>query len=132
MLFRSLFRPTHWDYFYDATGTCAVSLVRKLIALRRRGVQFRTGSHYFHNHFERYQSKQVLLFSREDESAYSLVALNFSDADQWVPFTFPISGDYLEELHGEDHLMNVPDGTEYWVCVPSNYGRIWTLKKNGE
>lgn len=124
-----LFRPTHWDYFYDATGTCAVSLVRKLIALRKRGAQFRTGSHYFHNHFERYQSKQVLLFSREDENAYSLVALNFSDSDQWVPFSFPAAGDYLEELHGEDSLMNVPAGTEYWVCIPSNYGRIWTLKK---
>ena len=123
-----LHRPVRWDYFYDSIGKRVIALVRKLTKLRQQGSQFRRGNHYFYNHHDRYQSKGVLLFSRQDSSAYSLVALNFGDADQTVPFWFPISGDYGEELHREHNLPGIVKNTQCWLTVPSNYGRIWTVE----
>ena len=58
------------------------------------------------------------------------MALNFTDTSSWVPFWFPIAGNYQEELHGADqpdlNLVNVQAHTEWYVEVPSNYGRVWT------
>ncbi len=122
-----LFRPVRWDYFYDPVGRALLNLVRKLLELRHNQAQFRRGSYYFHNHYDHYQSRQLLLFSRSLDSSYSLVALNFSDQDQTLPFTFPHSGSYREELHSNDTLADVTAGVEHWLTIPSNYGRIWTL-----
>jgi hypothetical protein len=104
-----------------------ISLVRKLTKLRREQSQFREGNYYFYNNYERYHSKNVLLFSRQHANKFSLVALNFGDSPQNVPIWFPISGDYREELHGQNNFINVPRNVEYWVTVLNNYGRIWTV-----
>jgi len=122
-----LLRPVRWDYFYDSIGKSAIALVRKLIKLRREQSQFRDGNYFFYNHYDRYHSKNVLLFSRQHADKFSLVALNFGDSEQSVPFWFPISGDYQEELHGQNHLSDVSSYVEYWLNIPSNYGRIWTV-----
>jgi len=125
-----LFRPVRWDYFYDPVGKAVISLMRKLLTLRREQIQFRNGEHYFYNHYDNYQSKQLLLFSRKYNDRFSLVALNFSDRNQWAPFVFPVDGDFNESLHGnEDNNINigiVHAGEQHWLEVPSNYGRIWT------
>jgi 1,4-alpha-glucan branching enzyme len=126
-----LLRPVRWDYFYDPIGRQVVSLVRTLVRLRRRGGQFRSGDHFFYDDYGRYQSKGVLLFSRWNTDAFSLVALNFTDADQTVPFWFPVGGDYREELHGGDDLHGVAPNTEWRLTIPSNYGRIWTRVPSG-
>lgn len=123
-----LWRPVRWDYFYDPIGKSAIALIRKLVKLRRQQSQFRNGNYFFYNHYDRYHSKNVLLFSRQYADQFSLIALNFSDSEQSVPFWFPISGDYQEELHGQNNLSGVPSYEEYWVNIPSNYGRIWTVK----
>jgi maltooligosyltrehalose trehalohydrolase len=123
----ALLRPVRWDYFYDPVGKSTVNFVRKLVAVRNRLPQLRSGGHYFHNDAGRYQGRQVLLFSRTTEAGdLTLVALNFGDSDQTVPFTFERGGKYREELHGHD-LTDVADGQERWLTVPSNYGRVWTL-----
>ncbi len=122
-----LFRPVRWDYFYDAIGKRTIKLVRDLMKLRRASPQFRHGDHFFYNHHDRYQSKNVLLFSRKQDNRFSLVALNFGDEEQWVPFAFPIGGDYREELHGEDNINGVTAAEERWLKIPGNYGRIWTI-----
>lgn len=123
-----IFRPVRWDYFYDPIGRKTISLVRTLIKLRQSRPQFRHGDHYFYNHYDRYQSKSLILFSRNLEKHFSLVALNFSDIEQVIPFDFPLSGDYHEELHGTDMLKDVIHGEETMLTVPGNYGRIWTLE----
>lgn len=122
-----LFRPVRWDYFYDEIGKRVIALVRKLLQLRRNQPQFRLGSHFFYNHSDRYQSRGVLLFSRQSGNTFSLVALNFGDNEQTVPFWFPIAGNYREELHGQNNLTGVPSLVEYGITIPSNYGRIWTV-----
>jgi 1,4-alpha-glucan branching enzyme len=120
-----LFRPVRWDYFYDPVGKTVIWLVRRLLQIRGQA-QFRQGEHYFYNDYDRYQSKGVLLFSRRTDQSFSLVALNFTDQDQSVLFGFPLSGDYLEELHGERNLTGFAADEERWVTIPSNYGCIWT------
>ena len=40
------------------------------------------------------------MFARYDGARYTLVGVNTGDADQTVPFWFPIAGNYVEELHG--------------------------------
>jgi len=122
-----MFRPMRWEYFYDHAGKHTIRLVRQLIALRNARTHLRRGSHFFYNHYDNYQSKNLLLFSRQDASAFSLVVLNFGDADQVAPFTFPFPGDYHEELHGLDNLVGVQAGESRKLAIPSNYGRIWTV-----
>ena len=69
----------------------------------------------------------MLLFARYDGPRYTLVAVNFSDADATVPFWFPIAGDYVEDLHGGGlDLKNVAALRQTAVTIPSHYGRIWT------
>jgi maltooligosyltrehalose trehalohydrolase len=119
-----LLRPLRWDYFYDPPGKNLVRLTRKLVDLRRRCEELRRGSHYFHNDYDRYLSRGLLLFTRGTAAATSLVALNFTDADQSVPFKFERGGSYVEQLHGLDSFVAGP-GEERWLTVPSNYGRIW-------
>lgn len=121
----ALFRPVRWDYFYDPVGRSTIELVRKLIALRRQLPQLRRGDHFFWNDAARYQERDVLLFSRRIGDDVTVIALNFGDQDQTVPFTFALGGKYREELHGHD-LADVGAGEKRWLSVPSNYGRIWT------
>jgi len=123
-----LFRPVRWDYFYDYVGTSTVALVRKLLRLRRQRPEFRAGQHFFYNDWDRYQSRGLLLFSRAAAGSFSLVALNFGDADQTVPFWFPTAGSYAEQLHGNpsDLLQDVTPAAATSLTIPGNYGRIWS------
>lgn len=123
----SVLRPPRWDYFYDEYGQGTVRLVRKLLRIRRDSEQFRRGAYYFFDHWDRYQSKGVLLFSRWTAARYSLVAVNTTDDDHTVAFWFPISGPYREELHGGGFdLADVSALQETLLQIPSNYGRVWT------
>lgn len=123
-----LFRPMRWDYFYTEPGKKLVSLVRKLTTIRRDAIQFRKGAYYFYDHHDHYQSQGVLLFSRNYGKRFSLVALNFGNAERTVPFWFPTSGSYVEELWGNENLTGVVAGEQTNLVIPGNYGRIWTLE----
>jgi len=121
-----IFRPMRWDYFYDPIGKRTIWLTRRLMKLRRKA-QFLRGEHWFYDDPDRYQSRGLLLFSRRAGDAFSLVALNFTESDQKAYFSFPLGGDYYEEIHGEDSFRA---GAGEWleICIPSNYGRIWTVE----
>jgi maltooligosyltrehalose trehalohydrolase len=124
----SLLRPLRWDFFYDDSGQSIVNLVRRLLRIRRQRDHIRRGTYFFFNDWDRYQHLGILLFARYDGRRYTLVAVNVGDADQSVPFWFPIAGDYVEELHGGAlDLKNVPVLQQVWLNIPSHYGRIWTL-----
>ncbi|HCA26146.1 MAG TPA: alpha-amlyase [Betaproteobacteria bacterium] len=121
-----MFRPVRWDYFYDPVGQATVSLVRTLLGLRGRQPQFRHGDHFFYGDHD-YLSKNLMFFSRRQGNRYSLVALNFGDTAQTALFAFPLSGDYREELHGNDGLQGIAAGRPRPLTIPSNYGRIWSI-----
>jgi 1,4-alpha-glucan branching enzyme len=123
----ALLRALRWDFFYDPPGQSLVELVRKLLRLRRSRAQIRRGAYFFFNDWQRYQSRGVLLFARFDGPAYTLIAINVGNADQTVPFWFPIAGNYREELHGGAlNLSAVAPLQETSLTIPSHYGRIWT------
>ncbi|MEO7560239.1 MAG: alpha-amylase family glycosyl hydrolase [Nitrosospira sp.] len=119
-----LLRPLRWNYFYDTAGKSLVKLTRRLVNLRKNCGELRRGSHYFYNDYEHYLSRGILLFQRETAAAVSLVAVNFTDVGQTVPFIFTHAGSYTEQLHGQDNF-STDEGQERWLTVPSNYGRIW-------
>jgi 1,4-alpha-glucan branching enzyme len=119
-----LLRPLRWDYFYDTPGKNLVKLTRNLVSLRKNCAELRRGSHYFYSDYERYLSRGVLLFHRETDDAMSLIAVNFTDAEQAVPFRFSRTGSYVEQLHGQDNFV-ATEREERWLTIPSNYGRIW-------
>jgi len=121
-----MFRPVRWDYFYDPVGQATVSLVRKLLGLRGRQPQFRHGDHFFHDNHD-YLSKNLMFFSRRQGNHYSLIALNFGDTAQTAPFAFPLSGDYREELHGNNGLQGITAEKARQLTIPSHYGRIWSI-----
>jgi len=123
-----MFRPLRWDFFYDEIGKSLVELVRKLVKLRRNNPHFLLGEYFFFNNWDSYQSKGLLLFSRYDGQRYSLIGLNFTDSQQTVSFCFPRSGNYQEQVEGQDTLTNVSAGVATWLQIPSNYGKVWTLQ----
>lgn len=119
-----LLRPLRWDYFYDTAGKSLVQLTRKLLSLRNNCIELRRGDHYFHNDYERYLSRGILLFQRETATAASLIAVNFTDVERSVPFVFTRVGSYTEQLHGLDNFAT-EERQERWLTIPSNYGRVW-------
>jgi len=116
-------RPVRWQYFYDSMGQAIIWLVRALLTLRKTKDQFRRGDYYFYNDPSAYQSQGLLLFSRQYQNVFSLIAVNFSDQNRTVPFIFPSLGIYQEELHGTQLSVTT---AKQDVTVPSNYGRIWS------
>src|SRR5690606_2370655 len=119
-------RPMPWELFYDEQGRSVIGLVRKLARVRRSHAELQHGDYFFYNDWDRYQSRGVLLFSRSTNERFSLVALNFTDGDVDVPFTFPRGGAYREQLHGADDFA-VAAAEQRWLTIPSNYGRVWTV-----
>jgi 1,4-alpha-glucan branching enzyme len=125
-------RIVHWEYFYDDAGRSLLSLVRRLLKVRAALPHVRDGDHFFFNDYFRYSQHGMLLFARYHPHTpdYTLVALNFTSSAKWMPFWFPIAGNYREELHGVAdaslNLTTVPAFGETWLEIPSNYGRIWT------
>ena len=118
-------RPVRWERFYDDEGKAMIRLYRRLIALRRREAVFRHGSHFFHNNWHQHQWRGLLLFERYSDNASALVVLNFSEYDHQVNFTFQRSGDYLEQLQGEDKFEGIEAGDTLTLLVPAHDGRVW-------
>lgn len=121
-------RPVRWERFYDDVGKSMIRLFRRLIALRRDERVFRRGSYYFHNNWDQHQRRGLLLFERQDENAWALVALNFSAYDHEVEFTFSRAGDGYEQLHGQDNLLGILAGETRTLRFPAHYGKVWLSK----
>ena len=118
-------RPVRWERFYDTPGKSMIRLFRRLLALRRDQPVFRHGSYYFFNNWAQHQWRGILLFERRHANACALVVLNFSEYDHQVDFAFTQSGDYYEQLHGQDNLLGIPAGATSTLNIPAHYGRVW-------
>jgi 1,4-alpha-glucan branching enzyme len=125
-----LFRPVRWDYFYDQIGKSTVGLVRNLIKIRKKNPQIRQGEAYFYNDQANLQKNGIIFFHRVDGQNLSLIALNFSDQEQNVPFTFNFAGNYIDELPGYQDIGNIAQSETRIINVHSNYGRILTIKQS--
>jgi len=123
-----LYRPVRWNYFYDNDGQPIIRLIRKLTKIRQGGTQFSDGQYYFYNDYDNFNSKGLLAFSRQFNSAFSLIVVNFTDQQQTTSFAFPINGSYAEEIEGTQNLVGVVAGVAQTLAIPSNYGCIWTFQ----
>lgn len=121
-------RPVRWERFYDDAGQAMISLFRRLLALRRDEAVFRRGSYFFFNNWDDHQWRGLLFFERKLDNVKALVALNFSDNDHTVHFTFAESGNYNEQLHGQDNLSGIDAGSKITLKIPSHYGKVWLAK----
>ncbi len=121
-----VYRPVRWNYFYDTDGQPIIRLVRKLTKIRRGGAQFTEGDHFFYNDDNNFNFKGLLAFSRQLNNAFSLVVVNFTDQPQTASFTFPVAGDYVEQIEGTQNLHGVVAGVAQQLTVPGNYGCIWS------
>lgn len=121
-----LFRPLHWEYYYDKPGSEIRKLISALLKIRRETVELRRGS--FDLLPQHPDAPAVLGFSRKFDNRATLVAVNFSNTVQDIHLDFPLDGDYVELLHGVsgDSFHNVRAGTKCRHPLPSNYGRIWS------
>jgi len=120
-----VFRPVDFSNFYSDNGKHLLAKVRRLIQIRKEGEHFRRGSHFFYD-VDFYENQGLLLFSRSQGMAFSMVALNFTDSDKHTTIQFPRSGTYREELDGVNNLVGVIGEAATPVTIPSNYGQIWT------
>jgi 1,4-alpha-glucan branching enzyme len=122
-----IYRPVRWNYFYDNFGQPIIRLVRKLTKIRAAGTQFTDGIHYFYNDYNNFNSKGLLAFSRQSGNTFSLIVLNFTAQQQTTSFTFPLAGNYTEQIEGTQNLSGVATTSPQTLTIPSNYGCIWTI-----
>lgn len=120
----AMLRPVRWDHFYDQPGQSLISMVRNVLAVRRDRDEMRQGEYHFHNNHDLYQSRSVLIVERRLGEKVTVVAMNFGDEAQYVPFTFNVGGRYEEQLHG--FTWDVTAGEPSMIEIPANYGRIWS------
>lgn len=120
-------RPVHWNYFYDTPGSNTLWLVRRLLAIRKAGNQFRRGHYNFHGDQYGYAESGLLIYCRHIDDTDSVVAVNFTDAEVTTKFIFAKSGNYCEEIYpGSNDLNNITAGNPVNITIPSNFGRVWT------
>jgi maltooligosyltrehalose trehalohydrolase len=121
----ALLRPVRWDYFYDDIGRRVLGTGSRAHPPAANPAAASQPTALLFRRDRLRGASRVVLFSRFTDTAWSLIALNFTDQDHTVPVILPVDGDYREELHRQD-LLGVTGGTVTSVRVPSNYGRIWT------
>ena len=96
--------------------------------IRRGGAQFSDGNHFFYNDYGNYNSKGLLAFSRSLGNQFSLIIVNFTSQPQSTIFSFPTTGNYVEQIDGTQNLVGVVAGAAQALKINSNYGCIWTLQ----
>jgi maltooligosyltrehalose trehalohydrolase len=132
-------RNTHWEYFYDASGSTLIHLYRSLGNLRRTYRSLRSRQSYYY-YQQSSPGNQILVYHRlapataTQAQEISVVFLNFSDNAQSIAIPFPSAGVYREMINDADRQkagqpswdLNVAtDGQMTTVQVPSNYGCVF-------
>ena len=129
----NLRRNAHWEYFYDDNGGPLIRIYRRLGQLRRnnRALRSRESFYYFQQSL---QGNQVIAYHRHaaatstDAEQYSMVLLNFGDAEATINVPFPKAGTWQEMLDADVRAMTISvanDGDSQTVSVPSHYGLIF-------
>ena len=112
-------RPVRWSYAYDEPGRATLTLVRKLLAIRRDREEMRRGSY----NVVRGQPAGVLICERVLDDATSVVMLNFTDHPVTVSYQFPHVGTWCDLLGTQVIEVAIDQQTE--VVIAEHNGHIW-------
>ena len=114
-----------------ATVLPLVTLYRKLGKLRKNHPALRAPRE---NAKEEYcnTNNRLLVYRRWKGNEVIIVALNFSENEQYGPIPFGHSGTWVDVLdaafNNPSYEKNVVDSNSHeWVPIPSNFGRILRL-----
>ena len=132
-------RPLHWDYFYNVASTPdgetvlpLVTLYRKLGKLRNTLAALRAPRGQAKQEYCN-TSDRILLYRRWTENEVIIIAINFSENEQYVPIPFGHAGHWADLLdaafNNPSFEIDVADPTaRVWVSIPGSFGRIFQLK----
>jgi 1,4-alpha-glucan branching enzyme len=128
-------RDTHWEYFYDDSGSPLIRLYRRLGMLRRthKCLRSRESFYYFQQSLH---DNRVIAYHRHAAAEnglpeeFAMVLLNFSDQNTQISLPFPKAGTWREMLDADVRpaaldLAVAADGEVQTVSVPSNYGMVF-------
>src|SRR5262249_37485258 len=128
-------RDTHWEYFYDDSGSPLIRLYRRLGLLRRnhRCLRSRESFYYFQQSLK---GNRIIAYHRRSPAQdlqpeeFALVLLNFSDSAGSISVPFPRAGRWREVLDADVRstpleLVVGAGGEPQTLSVPSNYGLIF-------
>jgi pullulanase len=132
-------RPLRWELSDDTIGRTLRDLYARLSRIRREHPALRGPNFHPDAYDERWTrfgpdgygldvDRQVVLYHRWGTGANGLperflIALNFSDADQWVDAPFPENGDWQDLLSG--NWTHVEGHRLAGLRVPSNWGCVF-------
>jgi hypothetical protein len=133
-------RPLHWSYAIDKYGKALRDAYTKLIHLRHQYSVLRADGMY-PDQWEEWQTqfnpegvgvdtqRQLVVYRRYEVDAngvlkHAVIALNFSDANQWLDLTFPEDGVWVNLLADPQWTAKVQN-RRYGLEVPSHWGHIF-------
>lgn len=118
--------PLDWSLSRDVTGLALRRLVVRVVRLRRDLPELRHGLHFFHRDVG--CDVDVIVQSRRLGRRCCVVAINFGDTDREVGLRFPVSGEYVDAIGGENVLRKVTRGEIRRFVVPAQFARLWVRK----
>jgi 1,4-alpha-glucan branching enzyme len=128
-------RDTHWEYFYDDSGSPLVRLYRRLGLLRRthKCLRSRESFYYFQQSL---QGNRIIAYHRRAPAQnglreeFAMIVLNFADANASISLPFPKAGTWREMLDADVRPVSLDlavgaNEEVHTVAVPSNYGMVF-------
>lgn len=114
-----------WELLNTDTGKSLYNFYKRLVYFRRKHNALKL------NYFEtmaKYHNKMVIIFKRYDLNGdVIVVALNFSNYNQYVDIPFPYNGKWYEYIY--NYSINVSGNILKSHKIPASSGKIFYLKK---
>jgi 1,4-alpha-glucan branching enzyme len=135
-------RPLNWQYADDKAGKALQTLYTKLIQIRNDHPAL-SSKNFYPDSYDYSQTKfnqagygvdverQIVIYHRwgkglDQATERFIIALNFTDAKQFVDLPFPLNGSWLDLLSGDSIQVN--DFIRKQQDIDSHYGRIFYRK----
>ena len=130
-------RPLRWERSTDATGNALRNVYRQIIAMRKAHPALRSQNFYppddgstvfTSSGYGINSSRGLVIYHRwadagNGQTERFIVALNFSDFDQWVDVPLSVNGQWTDLLNNDSAQV-----TDYWsrnTRIPSHWGRVY-------
>jgi 1,4-alpha-glucan branching enzyme len=130
-------RPLRWERSTDASGVALLNVYRQLIGMRKAHPALRSqnfyppddGSSQFNSSgYGIDASRGLAIFHRWADAGNGkierfIIALNFTDSDQWIDVPFSVNGQWNDLLNNES--AQVTNYSLRNTRIPSHWGRVY-------